>query len=124
MNKKTIGMLLGVAGVILWFMPLAYVNMGEFSRAFQGMKMYQTGHHVGGIAYLLVISFAVYTVSSWSLNKQVSIVSAAVALGISALFFLQAGSSVAWGLISLVVVSIASLILAFNMDEPASPSET
>lgn len=123
MDKKTLGMLLGVVGVILWFMPLAYVNMGGLSKIF-GVGMHQTGHHIGGIAYLLVISSAVYTVSSWFLNKQISIVAAGVSLGVSALFLVQAGSSAAWGLITLVAVSVASLILAFKMDEPVISSET
>jgi hypothetical protein len=121
MDKKTLGMLLGVVGVILWFMPLAYVNMGGLSKIF-GTAMYQTGHHIGGIAYLLVISSGVYTVSSWFLNKQISIVAAGVSFSISALFLVQVGSSAAWGLISLVTVSVASLMLAFKMEKPVSSS--
>lgn len=120
MDRKTVGMLLGLAGVILWFMPFLSVEMGGYNNMFHGLQLHQGGHHIGGIAYLLIISSAVYAVSAWLLNKQISIVAAVVTLGISAWLVIQAGSSVAWGLISLVVVAIVSLILALTMDKPAT----
>lgn len=117
MDKKAVGMLLGVAGVILWFMPFLSVKMGDYNNMFHGLQLHQAGHHIGGIAYLLIISSAIYAVSAWLLNKQISIVAAVVTLGISAWLVIQVGSSVAWGLISLVAVAIASLILALTMDK-------
>lgn len=124
MDKKVVGTLLGVAGVILWFMPLAYVDLGSFAGVFHGMQWHQAGHHIGGIAYLLLISSAVYAAGSWLLNKEISIISSVVALGISVLFMVQAGSNLAWGLIGLFIVSLASLRLALQMNEAPSSSET
>lgn len=124
MDKKTIGLLLGVAGIILWFMPLVYVDMGNFMEdIFQGIEMYQAGHHIGGIAYLLIMSSAAYAYSSWVINRQFAIITSAVATGISILFLLQAGSSVAWGLLCLVVISIVSLITATRMVETTETPE-
>ena len=34
MKSKIKGVLLGIAGVILWFMPLVYVDVEEFGQAF------------------------------------------------------------------------------------------
>ena len=115
MDRRMFGLLLGVAGVGLWFMPLAYVNVGMFSKMFEGMQLYQAGHHIGGIAYLLLLSSAVFAISSWILNKHISIVAATVLLGVSVLFLFQAGSSAAWGLICLLVVSLMCLVFAFKM---------
>lgn len=124
MDKKTQGVLLGVAGVILWFMPLVYVDMGNFMGGkYKDVVMYQTGQSVGGIAYLLLISFSFYAYSSWVINRQFAIIASSVSLGISVLFLLQAGLSVAWGLLIMVVVSVYSLILAKGMVEGSKLSE-
>ncbi len=115
MDNKTRGMALGVAGVILWFMPLVYVKLDGFSLVFQSVQMHQAGHHIGGIAYLLILSSAIFAVSSWFLSKQISIFAASISTGISVVFLFQAGSSAAWGLICLVIVSVISLVQAFEM---------
>lgn len=47
MNNKTLGVINGIAIVILWFMPFGYVE-------FMGMQMYQSGQHIGGVSYLLL----------------------------------------------------------------------
>ena len=104
---------------------MVYVDMGNFMGGkYRGMEIYQAGHHVGGLAYLLILSSAAYAYSSSILNRQLAIIASAVATGISILFLLQAGSSVAWGLLCLVVNSVASLIMAVKMDKPTEVSET
>lgn len=46
MDKRVVGTLLGIAGILLWFMPWTQFSMGE-------MEFARTGSHVGGIAYEL-----------------------------------------------------------------------
>jgi hypothetical protein len=107
MNGKILGTILGVVGVLLWFMPLAYVN-------FMGMDAYQAGNHIGGIAYLLLLSSLAYAVLSWIEQHVPRIIAASLALAICLLFLAQAGSSVAWGLIALIIVSSGSIVLAIR----------
>lgn len=73
MNRRTIGTVLGVVGVVLWFMPLAYVT-------FMGQEAFQAGHHVGGIAYLLLAGSVAYAVLSWMEQHVPRIIAASVAL--------------------------------------------
>ncbi len=105
MNKKVVGTVLGVAGCLLWFMPFVYV-------IFMGNEAYQAGNHIGGIAYLLLISSFAYAVLSWLEQIIPSIIAATLALVICLLFLLQAGAAVAWGLIALTIVSLVSVVLA------------
>jgi len=105
MNKKIIGTILGVIGTCLWFMPLAQIE-------FMGMNMYQSGSHIGGIAYLLIFATLAYSVLSWIEQHIPRVIAAAVALAICGLFFVQAGSSAMWGLYGLIVVNIACVVLA------------
>lgn len=123
MDKKTLRILLGVSAIILWFMPLAYVDMQGFGGGmFEGMQMYQTGQHIGGIAYLLLVSSALYIFGAWNANNQIMIIAAAISLGISMLFLVQAGSSAAWGLLSLCGIAILSLVVALKKDpQPKQP---
>jgi hypothetical protein len=123
MDNKVKGVLLGVAGVILWFMPLA-----AWDQEFMGqlMTMHQAGHHIGGIAYLLLLSSLAYAALSWLEQHQLRIIAAGIATGISLLFLVQAGSSVAWGLLALIVVSGASIWFAVkdNKKSKATASAT
>jgi len=111
MDNKVKGVLLGVAGIILWFMPLAAWDQ-EFMG--QSMSVHQAGHHIGGIAYLLLLSSIAYVALSWFEQHQLRIIAAAIAIGISLLFLVQAGSTVAWGLLSLIAVSGASVWFAIS----------
>ena len=105
MGGKTIGAVLGVVGVFLWFMPFAEVG-------FMGMNAYQAGNHIGGIAYLLLFSSLAYAALSWMEQHVPCVIAASVALAICLLFAVQAGTSVAWGLIAFIVISTTSIVLA------------
>lgn len=105
MDKKMVAVLLGIAGVILWFMPFANIE-------FMGFKAYQTGQHIGGIAYLLLLASIAYAALSWMQQSQLAVIAAAVATGVCLLFAVQVGASIAWGLILLLIVSIASIVFA------------
>lgn len=111
MDSKIKGVLLGVAGIILWFMPLMAWQtefMGETT------SYHQAGHHIGGIAYLLLVSSIAYAALSWFEQHQLRIIAASVATGIGGLFLIQGGSRIAWGLLVLTVVSVASILLAIS----------
>lgn len=116
MDSKVKGVLLGVAGVILWFMPLA-----AWQQEFMGqtMSVHQAGHHIGGIAYLLLLSSIAYAVLSWFEQHQLRIIAASIATGVSGLFLIQAGSSVAWGLLALIAISAVSIWFAISDNKKA-----
>jgi hypothetical protein len=110
MNKKNIGTILGVAGVLLWFMPL--INLMD-------MNMHQAGNHIGGIAYLMLFASMSYAVLSWLEQHVPRMIAASVALAISLLFLAQVGSSAAWGLYGIIGVSFIGLVIAFrDKEEP------
>ncbi len=117
MNGKILGTILVVVGVLLWFMPLAHVN-------FMGMNAYQAGNHIGGIAYLLLFASLAYAVLSWMEQHVPRIIAASLALAICLLFAVQAGSSIAWGLIVLIIASFASIVLAVRDNKSVKAIES
>ena len=77
MYKKEFGFLLGLLGIFLWFTPLIYLDVDKMKGSFfDGLVLYQTGHHIGGIAYLLLLSCAAYSYSSWLCNNEPRITTA------------------------------------------------
>ena len=63
MDKRVVGTLLGIAGMLLWFMPWMEFSMGD-------MDFYRTGSHIGGIAYLLLLSNPTPRAGQVSLKKR------------------------------------------------------
>lgn len=121
MDQKVKGVVLGVAGVILWFMPMAAWEQVFMGRA---MVMHQAGHHIGGIAYLLLLSSMAYAALSWYEQHQLRMIAAGIAVGIGLLFLVQAGSTVAWGLLTLIAVSGASLWFAYTDKKKSAAKST
>lgn len=115
MDNKTKGVILGLAGVILWFMPL--VNVG-----FMGLNFYQSGSHIGGIAYLLLASSASYAILSWVEQHQLRVIAGGMATALGLLFLVQAGANAAWGLYLLIVVSGVSCISGYTDEQKRKKS--
>jgi len=111
MDKRILGVTLGVAGIFLWFMPFA-----SWTMEFMGVSstFFQSGQHIGGIAYLLLFSMFTYSVLSWFKLHQLRIITGALSLLICILFFAQIGSNVGWGLIGLTLISVLSVVLAIK----------
>jgi len=107
MQSKWIGLVLGVAGVLLWFAPLAYVELPMLDTVAS-----QTAANAGGLGYVLLIAAIAYAICSWREQHVLRIVAAATSLLISAVFMFQVGRSAAWGLMLLVLVSGAGIVLA------------
>ena len=107
MNTKVIGLVLGILGVFLWFMPWA-----QWQHEFRGetIEAFQAGHHVGGIAYLVLIAATAYSVAAWKEQGTLQIVSAAVWLACTLLLFFQ-GDNLAWGMFALLGVAGVGLLL-------------
>lgn len=102
MNNGTQDVILAVTGILLWFAPFQYVE-------FMNVVGYQSGSHIGGLSYLLLIAYVAYAVFSWKALRPLALVASATGLGIGLLFAVQAGSNIAWGLIGhLLVLSYAS----------------
>jgi len=107
MDRKFLQTFIGISGVLFWFSPLTTVT-------FRGYTGYQAGYHIGGIAYLLLLSSAVYTVLSWYEQHQPRLIAAGVATGLCLLFLFLAGASVNWGLLCLLGVSGAGAWFAWE----------
>lgn len=109
MDKRVIGVVIGVAGIFLWFMPFV-----SWTQEFMGItqRFYQAGYHIGGIAYLLLFSMFAYSVFSWFKIHPLRIISGVLSLLICLMFFVKAGSNVGWGLIVLTLASAIGIILA------------
>ncbi|MDY0040972.1 MAG: hypothetical protein RBS57_11740 [Desulforhabdus sp.] len=107
MDKRIVGTLLGIAGILLWFMPWTQFSIGE-------MEFARTGSHVGGIAYVLLMSSLAYAVLSWVTEPVPRIIVAALSTLLSSNFWLDAGEAAAWGLVGLCMASGISLLQAIE----------
>ncbi len=105
MDKRVVGTLLGIGGMWLWFMPWRQFSIEAFD-------FNQTGSHMGGVAYMLLMSSFAYAVLAWLPQPVPRIIVAAVATLLAGLFWLSFGESAAWGLVGLCLVSGVSLIEA------------
>ncbi|QXE90200.1 hypothetical protein [Geomonas subterranea] len=112
MKTKMIGVALGVAGVVLWFMPMAKV----------GINVYVAGREVGNISYILVVCSLAYAIFSFFELHKLRVIAATVSTAISLLFLTEAWSNAAWGLYGLGIVSIASWIAAATCWDAAKDS--
>jgi uncharacterized membrane protein len=119
MDKRIIGVTIGVAGIFLWFMPLA-----SWTENFVGssINVFQAGYHIGGIAYLLLFSMLAYSVFSWFKLYPLRIITGALSLLICLMFLVQIGSNIGWGLIGLILVSILGIVLGI-MDNKKQKTE-
>lgn len=102
MDKKIEGVLIGLACVLFWFAPFA-----EWNEDFMGQSMYYkvAGHHIGGIAYLLLASSFSYSVFAWLSQPHLKVVVACLSLLLSFILLLQIGSSISWGLMCFIFMS-------------------
>jgi hypothetical protein len=107
MNKKMMGVINGFAILILWFMPFGYID-------FMGMNMYQTGQHIGGISYLLLVAGVAIAVLSWIEQYQLCLIVAAAGSLVGLLLAASFGTSVGWGLSTLIGCLIGSGISAYR----------
>jgi len=111
MNRKILGVIIGVIGIILWFMPLV-----SWQQEFMGnyVNLYQAGYHIGGIAYLLLLAMFAYAVFSWLQLHELRMIAGAVALLICLLFFFQVLKNAGWALIGLIILSIIGVVIALS----------
>ncbi|MBU5611665.1 hypothetical protein [Geomonas azotofigens] len=114
MKGKAIGAALGVAGMVLWFMPLVKV----------GFNVYVAGRQIGNISYILVVCSLAYTIASFFELHRLRVIAATISTAISMLFLSEAWSNAAWGLYGLNIVSIASWLAAvFDWDTGKQSAE-
>jgi len=116
MDKRVVGTLLGIAGMLLWFMPWTEFSMGD-------MDFYRTGSHIGGVAYVLLMSSLASAVLSWVPQPVPRIIVAALSTLLSGYFWLNAGEAAAWGLVWLCAVSGFSLLQAIERNSAERKSE-
>lgn len=107
MNTKVVGAVLGAIGLFLWFQPFVMLGGGYW----------QSGQHIGGIAYLLLIAMAAYSVLSWMELHVPQMIASGLALAILLWFFAQAGASAAWGLYSLIVLNFVGMAIAWRDEQ-------
>ena len=126
MNRSATGLVLGMSSLVLWFTPLVNVDatgyLSKIKNLYpEGVALYQSGQHIGGISYLLLLAGAGYAIFSWRRQRIPSIVFAGLGLTVSFIFAVEAGSSMAWGLVSLLGLFGASLLLALITQSPQTP---
>lgn len=67
MTNKTMGVIYGVAILVLWFMPFRTIN-------FYGIEAQQSGVDFGGITYLLLLGGIALAVTAWQEQHQPSMI--------------------------------------------------
>ena len=107
MDKRVVGTLMGITNMLLWFMPWTEFTLGE-------MAFYRTGSHIGGIAYLLLLSSLAYAMLSWAPQPAPRIIVAGLSTMLSGFLWLEAGEAAAWGLVGLSTLSGVSLLEAIG----------
>jgi hypothetical protein len=116
MNKKTIATALGVISAVFWFLPWVYIE-------FMGVNAYQSGSHIGGLAYLILLASLAYAALSWMELHVPRLIASGLSTGISGLYLIIAGASIAWGLIGLFVFSAVGAAMAFKDYKQTIPLE-
>ncbi|QWV93173.1 hypothetical protein KP004_18705 [Geomonas oryzisoli] len=104
MKGKAIGVALGVAGMVLWFMPLVKV----------GFNVYVAGRQIGNVSYILVICSLAYTLCSFFELHKLRVISATISTAIGLLLLSEAWNFAAWGLYGLNIVSVAGWLASVS----------
>jgi hypothetical protein len=99
---------LGIVTMWLWFMPWVILGDGSSSEFY----FYQSGQHIGGVAYLLLGFGTAYAFFSWLDVRGGRILVSLGGLLIALGYLVQVGRGVAWGLLGLCLVQCLSLGLA------------
>lgn len=108
LSSNISGLVLGVVGILLWFAPWAQWQ-GEFMG--QTRTLFQSGQHMGGIAYVVLLAAAGYALGAWQCRRQLQLLAAGVWLLVAGLHFARAGGA-AWGLCGLLVTACLALLRA------------
>lgn len=103
---KTIACAIGLVACFLWFMPMRYVT-------YMNIDMYQSGMHIGGWAWLIILCVFAYTCLAWTPLHAARMVVSGAALIFSLLLMLGLGESLAWGVVGLSLSTFVCLVLAF-----------
>lgn len=106
MNSKIVGAVIGAAGLFLWFQPFVLLGGGYW----------QSGQHIGGIAYLLLFAMLAYAVLSWMELHIPQIIAAGLALAVLLTFIARAGASAAWALYALILLNVLGVALAWRAE--------
>lgn len=94
-NKQFYGVSLGLLVLFLWFQP--FVDFG---------LMYQSGQHIGGIAYLILFAGAGVMVFSWQRNAQLLLISGIFGTVISFWISYEIGfSRIGWGIFTIAFIA-------------------
>jgi hypothetical protein len=109
-NKQIIDILLGVTSLIFWFQPFNSVSFGN--DMFQGSEMYQSGEHIGGLAYLMLILPVVFAYFSWQENHQFKLISGGTQLLLCVIFLIPrlSAGNVKYGIIILTFLAVAMIV--------------
>ena len=96
---------MGILACFLWFAPIRYVN-------FMNVDMYQTGMHIGGWAWLIILCAFAYACLAWTPLHAARILVAGTSIVSCLLLLLLVGESFAWGLVGLTITSFVCTGLA------------
>ena len=87
-----------------------------FGDDFGGMNMYQSGEHIGGIAYLMLLAPAVFAYFSWVKNHQLQFIAAGAQALLCLLFIVPrlAAGNVRFGIIALTLLAGVMIYRSFT----------
>ena len=119
MNSKIIDVVLAVASVFFWYQPFNSVSNDLFGNDFGGAAMYQSGEHIGGMAYLMLIVPLVFAYFSWVKNQQIQFIAAGAQLLLCALFILPRlmAGNVRFGIVALTVLAGVMMYRSYMANE-------
>lgn len=113
MNTRVVAVILGLVMLVGWFFPL--VNFIGFAG-----QMYQTGEHIGGVSYLILVAGTAYAILIWI--KQYQPAAIAAGLGIAAALIIcfnifQANAHVGYGMGIILTAGAFALIYAMSGEQ-------
>ncbi len=121
-TKQIIDILLCVASLLFWFEPFNSVSFG-MNGLFPEREMYQSGEHIGGIAYLMLISPVAFAYFSWKENLHLKLIAGGTQLLLCTILLIPRlfAGNVKYGIIMLSVFAVAMIVRSiekFNQSNP------
>lgn len=116
-TKQIIDISLCVASLLFWFQPFNSVSFGSYDMLnIYGYQMYQSGEHLGGMAYLMLIAPVAFGYFSWKEEDQLKLISAGTQLLLCKIYLLPRlfAGNLKYGIVMLTVFAIGMVVSSLN----------
>lgn len=121
-TKQIIDILLCVASLLFWFEPFNSVSFG-MKDVFPETEMYQSGEHIGGLAYLMLIAPLTFAYFSWKENLHLKLISGGTQLLLCTILLIPRlfAGNVKYGIIILTILAGGMVIRSIAKFNQANP---